>query len=276
MAELLLRPDGSLDVPSWAVPVTAQDYLRITQISDRSTAPVTVQMRVLLPSGELVQMQFVDIVAAERTWEHSFVQMPRGWLLGVGAQIASGVPEVGEIFARLALQRGKRSADVPYMILAMGNVELENGLSWPNGPVQNSVDVHPLQTSRAVSNPGAGNDLDEAVPAGQIWQLEAVTLVVNTDATVASRRGVLVISDTARELVRVASQTTIAATTTIGMYFYLGPDQRGGVGSVIIEALPRAILLDEGYSVATKMDNWQAGDSLTGIILAYKRWYRGT
>jgi len=124
----------------------------------------------------------------------------------------------------------------------------------------------------STSDPSAGDDWDETVPAGRIWRVDRGIINFTTDANPGTRSISLEIQDnSALRIWKDDSWGTLTNTTTAHEIFFVntshsdtsGPDRTG---------YHTPILMDAGWHIKTNHSNWEAGDDLQAGVLHVEEW----
>lgn len=109
------------------------------------------------------------------------------------------------------------------------------------------------------SDPAAGAEVSDTVPAGKAWRVISVLVALVTSATVATRRTHLVIDDGTTTFYRRGSNATQAASLTQNYLFCGEGPEASARGTFVADPLPQ-IDLPAGARIKTVTENIQAGD----------------
>jgi hypothetical protein len=241
--------------------VTGEDHLRLSAFANGSPA-IVVSGLILTPEGRLKPFQQQTTVAANRSTPTTFtIGLPEGWLMGVRVVAAVTSFQVAAVFVRVELVRGLGPDQTPLMIVAQGVVTTLQGLGWPGSPLRASVDGPGALFSITGTNPAAGVEITETVPAGARWRLHAFQAQLVTDVTVISRDARFVIDDGANIFFTGGDETSQTANTTNTYATGSGIQRTGTVGPFQLWPCPVAIELRPGYRLRTVTTNFQAGDN---------------
>lgn len=116
------------------------------------------------------------------------------------------------------------------------------------------------------TNPAAGAEVSETVPAGKEWRLLSIAVALVTSATAATRRPHLLIDDGTTVSYRRASNATQAASLTQN-YVFAGEGPEAAVrGTWVADPLP-SLPLGAGYRIRTSTESIQAGDDYGAPVL---------
>lgn len=125
-----------------------------------------------------------------------------------------------------------------------------------------------LSKTVLVSAPAAGADWSIAVPGAVVWQVEAVTAILTTSATVANRLPRLRLGDGSNTFCEIVPQSNQAASIA-GRYSYArglsaGPAVGAANGQNV--ALPKLAMLP-AWTLTMSTLNIDATDQWSGIVL---------
>lgn len=164
----------------------------------------------------------------------------------------------GSIYAYLSLEA---NGDTLYQLCA-GLIYGQKGISYPASP---GADLRPSGgrlTYITGSNPAAGAEILETVPAGRLWKIIAMRFQLVAAAAAASRRVHVVFTDGSSDLLDCFSSVDQIISETKNYSV-------GGFGAVpdetddndILIAMPPNIMLPQGAEIKTITTNLNAGDN---------------
>jgi hypothetical protein len=110
------------------------------------------------------------------------------------------------------------------------------------------------------SDPAAGAECQDAVPAGKVWRLIAVLLTLVTDANVATRRVHITLDDGTTVFHRRGSNATQAASLTQN-YSFAGEAGEAAVRDLFVADPLPVFELPAGARISTVTVSKQAGDN---------------
>jgi hypothetical protein len=122
------------------------------------------------------------------------------------------------------------------------------------------------------ADPAAGAEVSVIVPAGEVWELDAVRVQFVTSAAVATRRVGLVISDAAGNILAeiFTGFGQAASLTTDYSYVHTGYETTGTRFGNIQQGVPE-MLLGAGYRITTVTDAIDVGDNYGAPIVSYRK-----
>ena len=146
--------------------------------------------------------------------------------------------------------------------LVAGYVFTPNALTWPQVSIQNPTPFIGRVQTMGGTDPAAGAEISETVPAGEVWHLRAIRFTLVTSATAATRVVHLRIADGSNvyfECIANASQTASLTRQYSGQ-----PTQTtitDTTGTEIIIPIPANLYLNTGWTISTVTTALQAGDN---------------
>ena len=125
------------------------------------------------------------------------------------------------------------------------------------------------------TNPAAGSEITETVPANTIWKLTAAKATFVTDATAANRLPRFIIDDGTNIFVESGSTFAQTASTTLrylcGEYGLAGTLVSGN--QFVAVPFPAGVIMSGGYRFITTTGAIQAGDNYTAPQLSVEAWH---
>jgi len=146
--------------------------------------------------------------------------------------------------------------------LAAGYVYRQKGISYP---VSLNNDIIPGRGGYRVvtgADAGAGSEVSDSVPGGQMWRLLWARISLTTDANAANRRVHLRIGGNINNSIDAfGSSDQVASTTRVYTFAHFGyiPDETDSTNILI--SIPSEIFLVGNESIGTATSNIQVGDN---------------
>lgn len=237
-----------------------------------ASARVEVRLRWLTPEGRVMTQLERHAASTDRTAITTVHQGAEGWLLGASAVVVGASALRGQLYCQLGITRGGQPDDDRAQVLIAGYLVTNVALGWPGGQQVSSLDGRGAARSIAVTDPAAGNDWSQAVPAGARWRVYGARATLTTDVTVALRVVHLRVTDGSQILFDWPALTSQAASLTVlysGASWGVGPATTDGTQAV---NLPIDVLLLAGWTVEVATTNLQAGDDWNTVRLAVEEW----
>lgn len=122
------------------------------------------------------------------------------------------------------------------------------------------------------TNPAAGVEISETVPANQVWQLLAIRYTLVTDATVATRAPTILFDDGTNTIYRIAAASTQTASQTIAYNWAMSVGYEKAASSSNVSGSLPPLLLPAGYRIRTSTGAIVAGDDYGAPVLHYRRY----
>lgn len=140
--------------------------------------------------------------------------------------------------------------------------------------------LYPSGVSKVIigTNPAAGTEIVEAVPADKVWVLKNMLFTFATDATAITRRVKVIVDDgtDANIAFRLdCSQSQLASLTYNYNFVSGGHFNNSLAGAVVLASLPSECIMLGGWRVRTSTDSIQAADDFTSApklwVIEYPR-----
>lgn len=252
--------------------LTADSDLRIDSFNSAAGVTLAITLRVLGTDGQVESMTLAHTPLTTRLIKTDNYRLREGWLLSAQISASGGTPRRGQCFVRLSLIRGLSGAIGSEATILQGYVQDTTALAYPGSAIVHSSEGPGLIRTIVGTNPAAGLEIAETVPANTRWRLQAFRFQLVASAAAANRRPTLIIDDGANEIWRqnsnvnqVASETSVyeaapgASFTTIDVRIYTLP-------------LPIGLMLAEGYRIRTSTAAIDAGDDYAAPIYSVEEW----
>jgi hypothetical protein len=243
-----------------ALYVTDDDLLLVTSFNAAAGVRLTLGGRLLRRDGQVVALQEPHTPNTDRTAATSIHKLAEGWLQSLTV-VATGTLVIGQAYVRVDLVRGTvNGARTPIATLIAGGLTAQQRRAWPGGSLDQTYDGAGAIRSVAGTNPAAGVEISETVPAGARWRLESFFATLVTDATAANREVALVVDDGTNVLARVPTGQNHAASLTRNYSYFPGGEVSAVAQDVTIVQRAPAFWLLPGYRIRTITTNLQAAD----------------
>ena len=232
--------------------------LEIT-ITSRASVSADITLRFLTREGQTIVNQTTVAGSAFTTSTFRVSEMPI--LLTVGDR--NDAFDQGECFVTVQLLL---NGDVIFEFCS-GYVYGHKRISWPS---TSSPDIMPHRgVIRRVTgtNPAAGSDFSQTVPAGRVWNIHAMSFFFTTSATVANRRVHIEFAIAGGPSLDIYSADDQAASLSLKYTVagFTGAHPQSNDNDHII-MLPPNIWLPDGSTIITDTLNIQVGDDYTAPL----------
>lgn len=184
---------GGVIVSPFQFILTGDDHLRIEGWNIVPGAVLELSYRFADLQGNIIAERQVLPLTADRVSAKLVVPLREGYLVNMIAIVTGAAPRIGQTFCCVKLIRGLAGSAIVMGLLLQGYVTAEQGLGWPGSALTDANSVGGAVRVVTGTDPAAGLDISETVPAGATWELLAVRLVLVTSATVADRRPILIL-----------------------------------------------------------------------------------
>jgi hypothetical protein len=264
----------SLQAP-YAFEICGEDYLRISVLG-AGTQVVRVTGRVRDQSGEHKSFSFDLATPASRVAPATMIaSIGCGWIENVTAIALSAGTGLAQAYVTVDLVRGASAAGGVMATLVAGAVSSLVRLSWPGSPLLSPLVGPGVLRTIVGTDPAAGAEISETVPAGARWLFRALRASLVTDATVANRAPVLVFDDGTNIYMTAAVNTNHAASNTIAYAFGDVSLTASFTNAAAQVSAPSNILLAGGHRIRTVTGSIQAGDNWGAPVYSVEEWLEG-
>jgi|SRR6266853_1226735 len=241
-----------------------------------SVAGVTLGLRsrfMRAADGEVVDSADQLIPTGNRVLTTTDVSLSIGWPLTIELFALAGTPTIGQCFVQVQIVRGRGAASTVFATILQGYITATNNLAWPGSPLEKALDGAGALRSIAGTNPGAGAEITETVPAGARWTLHSFRTRLTASATVANRFPRLTLDDGGA--VPYAELSPLATALTAGQAapYVWGEGLPTINGQVIFQAaLPNDNRLGPAHRIKTVTTGIQVGDVYDQIQYLVREW----
>jgi hypothetical protein len=169
--------------------VTGEDHLLVTIWSSSTSAGAGIRVlwRAIDTRGESTANQRDFPVDGSRFGQRHFIELPPSVIVGLSVSAIGFLEQMGRIFVTLALQRGTAVNEFPHTTLLQGFVGTRQTISWPNSPIQMSLEGPGVIRQITGTQPGLAAEIVEQVPGGARWELLSFWATLTTSAVAANR-----------------------------------------------------------------------------------------
>lgn len=195
-----------------------------------------------------------------------------GFLESLIIQATAGSPVRGECYVSAVHFMGSAAAGVALGLIRQGYVQLGSLWSFPQVKSEDSISGHGAIRSITGTDPAAGVEISETVPAGALWRLITLLTILQADATVISRRPALHISDGSTVFFKSSNPGTFAANATGNVNWTAAGDESAVTILANRALLPNYLLLSAGFVITTVTANLQAADDWGAPQLLVEEW----
>jgi hypothetical protein len=256
--------------PAWrdgdGLCLTGEENFRLTTFGSLASAVVALEGRLVADDGTIVPLQETQVPNSDRTAKVSIFPAGRGRLTNAQLRVSTGTAINGQVFALLELGRGREGGFQPLVTLIQGYITTTFRRVWPGSLIDSPVAGVGRPRTISGTDPIAGAEMSETVPAGARWLLKTFNVGFVASAAAANRATVLTIDDGANILTQCGTNVIVTA-AQLAIYRF-----GQGLPFLTIGALhynlplPLGLLLGPGYRIRTITTNLQAGDDYTAPV----------
>jgi hypothetical protein len=254
---------------------TAQDNLRLTSwCSSAGVTQILVTGRFLSITGDLIDLSEAFTPATDRTLTTAVRALGEGWLLDLSIA-TNGSPTLGQAFVRAEIVRGFSGTVTPLKVLCQGRCNAVQRLAFPGSPIVTSIDGPGILRSITGTDPAAGAEISETVPAGARWRLHSLRATLTTDANPANRGVVLVFDDGVNAWGGVGTNFSQVASTAFTYNWGTGGQTSATTSPGVTVSMPNRVWLPAGARIRTATGAIQVGDNWSAPQYEVEEWLEG-
>lgn len=208
----------------------------------------------------------------DRVVTRTFASLGQGWLTHARVVLSAGTPKRGQCFVRLSVQKGDTTAGFGWGQLIANYITAALSPSWPHDKLYSSLEGPGCIRSITGTDPAAGAEISETVPAGARWQLICLHATLVNSATVANRLPSLVVDDGTTIYYRSIDTGSLTASNT----YPISWSAYGGVAQAAVRMagapIPANLLLTAGHRMRTITNGIDSGDNWGAPQYVVEEW----
>jgi hypothetical protein len=255
--------------------LTGDDNLRITTIGALANAVLAIEGRLVTPEGVAIPFAERHVPSSTYTSTSQVLPIAEGILTHLQVRATSGSALRGHVFAVVEVVRGGSSNAQPLGTILQGYVTATQRLAWPGSLMESSTAGVGRVRSITGTNPAAGVEISETVPAGVRWRLLSLWFTLTTSAVVANRTPRIVIDDGATEYYRAGSGFQQTASGTAVYEASAAPTTAATGGGPNMFGIPYNHVLAAGHRFRTSTVALDAGDDYSAPQYLVEEWLEG-
>jgi hypothetical protein len=255
--------------------LTGDDNLRITTIGALANAVLAIEGRLVTPEGVAIPIAERHVPSSSYATLSQILPMSEGILTHLQVRATSGAALRGHCFAVVEVVRGGGTNAQPLGTLLADYVTATGRLAWPGSPIASSIAGPGRLRSITGTDPAAGVEVSETVPAGVRWRLVMAVLRLTTDATVVNRVVEVIIDDGVNIAAQLAGNVNEPASSTF-RYNIMDSGFVGAMaGSDFAVPIPGNLILGPGFRFRTTTLSLQAADNWAAPQYLVEEWLEG-
>lgn len=255
--------------------VTGEDNIRVASLNSVSGVQVTITGRMLTLDGRIAPFTIPHSPNADRTVRNQIHILGEGWIQNLSAVVTAGAPLYGQTWIRVEVVRGSTGAVEPLAVLMQGCVTAVQKIAFPGTPVHATHERPGAIRSVTGTDPAAGAEVTETVPAGARWRLLQLSTVLATDATVSNREARIILDDGTTQYFESGATAVVAASASAAIVLWRGSFLPSLSSTLRGLNAPEYIILLAGHRIRTETSNLQAGDNYGAPQLLIEEWLEG-
>lgn len=245
------------------LPVVTRDILNFKQgatysliVQSQSISAGTITIRGATTAGLFVFQHTALSTRAIKSESFSIPDVP----LWVSVIDSSNIYSNGGLFIRLNFAI---NGDIIQQ-LASGYVNGGSGISWPSTNLKSPTPIAGQLRTIVGTNPGAGVEISETVPANVMWKLKSIRFTLVTAVTAATRRVHLTLTDDITLFIDLSASTSQIASLTRSYNLLEGAtNELANIDNEIYGFIPFDTYLMPNTILATLTTLLQAGDDFS-------------
>ncbi len=258
-----------------AIYVSGEDHLRVTSFNGTAGVTLVIEGRFINVEGRVIPLQEVHTPNVDRTAKGSTIILAEGFLSNLHVRALAGSPPSGSCFVIVELVRGTGTQGIALGALVQGYATASQRLAWPGWSIMGSTQGAGAVRVIVGTDPAAGVEILETVPAGARWILRAFRFTLVASAAAANRRPTLIIDDGANEVWRVGSNVNQVANETSIYEAGAGAPFATLDARVFSLPLPVDLALAAGSRIRTSTAALDAGDNYAAPIYTVEEFIAG-
>lgn len=243
--------------------LSRDDRFYILSYSLSPNTELALRFRIMQPDGRIERLDYRHVtspISGSSTLE-DFAGM-EGFILSAGVFTAAGDRGPGNTYVQIGVLRGTVESGNFVDSLAAGYVIGLGGVSYPAHGIRTRDQVEGEMFREFGTNPAAGNEITEQVPAGRIRRLVYFAAALTTSSTAVTRTPTLeVLDDALTHVARFWSPRGHTAGQTWRYQWMLNISVYGGAQGTSIIPISWDLDIRENWFIRTNTANLQAGDN---------------
>lgn len=258
-------------LPPTALYISPEDTVTVWAIVSDVTTEIYLQLRMLLPTGEVKLIPYEFEQDAAYDWNLVFSVPPvEGYILG--AQICAQSPTRGECFISVMVMRGSpQSLQVAGQLLCQGYTSMINILSYPESTLSGCFDGS--GTLKTIYLPNVtGTPVNFQPQPFSRWSVQNCYFELTTSAAAGNRNVFVALLDPGNVTVGLWPANFAQPPSTSYFYSFSTGGADTQAGPVVTIAGPGQIQLGPTSVIQINAFNLQSGDVFSGLAMYVEEW----
>jgi len=238
------------------------------EITSFTEGQADLEIRGLTKEGPFVYIQRIGPTTNQQNFSLRIPDVPI--MLSITKFLSTGALNSINVIVKLGIN------GVGTIVLCQGYISMHTGLAWPHQIPLGKLEKVGVVRALTLGGLGAGAELNFTVASNKFLLIRAIQMRFVADATVASRRVTLRITQDGNRAGHFPSAGDITAGQDYRLVWFPGAtlinDATGFIQSM---GFPNEMLLNEGANIETVTKNIQVGDQISELS-AYVQEYRTT
>lgn len=258
-------------LPPTAYYISPEDRVTVWVITDVSMQTIYLQLRMLMPTGEIKLIPYQAATSATLVWYVALEVPPwEGYLLG--AMCWSTNAQRGQCFVSVQVMRSAPpNLQVGGIVLLQGYISALNVLSYPTSQLEGTFSGRGAFLTITQPNQ-TGTNLLIGPPSNTLWRLCSLTFALTTSTVAGNRYVSVTVVDMNNVTVGVWSSNAVQAPNSILIYSFAPGCQSTEVGPFVTIAAPGEIFVPAQSSLRTNVEGFDPGDMFSQIAGRFEEW----
>lgn len=264
---------GRLVAAPYQFVTTGEENIRVTSVNALAGVRLKIQGLRLSERGENVPFSHDHIPQNDRSVATTEFSLGYGALLHLTVFAVGAAPLHGQTFVIVQVIRGSAAAAVVLGTLLQGYVTSTQALGWPGSPISSSIEGAGAVRNIVGTMPALGAEVNEVVPTGARWELQALILGLLPGVVFAQRVPQLHVTTATVVVFRVASPAGVDAPNALSVSWSHGlGTSTAVVGATVAQSLPLSMPLLAGTFIRTVTLNLDPTDQITFVHYTVREW----
>jgi hypothetical protein len=243
----------------------------VVYFSNVAATPISIIFRILRPDGTITIITRKVFAAAGLAVQTEDIPLTEGFLVNVTVT-ATQSGFAAQTFVAAYLEYASSSQADILQILFQGTIHQGRYLSWPVPPTDQFIAGQGSLRTIIGTNPAAGAEISETVPANTRWRLISLHANLTTSAVVANRVVHVQLDDGANLFFQSDPNENQPASSLFGYNFTSGPLLNSALSQQVMLPLPLTPLLGPGYRIRTLTAALDGGDDWNAPVYLVEEW----
>lgn len=258
-------------LPPTAYYISPEDQVTVWLITDVLALTVFIQLRMLMPTGEIKLIPYQFTPQSTYTWYAAYEVPPwEGYLLG--AMCWSSNPQRGQCFVSAQVMRSTPPNLLRAgIVLLQGYISTINILSYPTSPLEAPFSGRGAWLNNTQTTV-TGVQLYYQSPPNTLWKLYSLQFTLNTSAAAGNRIVTIIQDDVSGIQTGVWPYPYTQAPSSTVLYTFAPGCSSSQQGQYVTIGAPTEVFIPAQSSLRTFVVGLDAADTFTAIAARFEEW----